>query len=325
MLAAAGRPARAQPQRRALDRQLDHEPVPLDRQLERPGLPSESATASVSERSSAPRAPHAPTRSGRASSSRAITPSVIWMNWSCTVPSAAHSSQAADQPAPVAARCGSSAGLDRPAPTGRRARAGRRPPPERWFRMHRAMQGVSAPRPHRRCISVNGDFTGWSPLVLRPVTKCRSLRANLSGRNDERSQMASSRVDMHCHSTASQLSKLGVQRALGLPECATPPEEVYELAKRARDGLRDDHRSRHDRRRAGDRRPARRVRLRGADGLLHAASRRPCTCSATGITPGRPRVAAGAQRRRRGVRRVPRTSTRSPARSRIRSTPSPRR
>jgi glycosyltransferase involved in cell wall biosynthesis/predicted metal-dependent phosphoesterase TrpH len=40
------------------------------------------------------------------------------------------------------------------------------------------------------------------------------------------------RVDMHCHSTASQISKLGVQRALGLPECATPPEEVYALAKR---------------------------------------------------------------------------------------------
>ncbi len=41
-----------------------------------------------------------------------------------------------------------------------------------------------------------------------------------------------SRVDMHCHSTASQLSRLGVQRSLGLPECATPPEEVYELSKR---------------------------------------------------------------------------------------------
>jgi glycosyltransferase involved in cell wall biosynthesis/predicted metal-dependent phosphoesterase TrpH len=40
------------------------------------------------------------------------------------------------------------------------------------------------------------------------------------------------RVDMHCHSTASEVSKLGVQRAAGLPECATPPEEVYELAKR---------------------------------------------------------------------------------------------
>ena len=45
-------------------------------------------------------------------------------------------------------------------------------------------------------------------------------------------EMDGSRVDMHCHSTASQVSKLGVQRALGLPECATPPQEVYELAKR---------------------------------------------------------------------------------------------
>ena len=43
---------------------------------------------------------------------------------------------------------------------------------------------------------------------------------------------STTRVDMHCHSTASEVSKLGVQRALGLPECATPPEEVYELAKR---------------------------------------------------------------------------------------------
>ena len=41
-----------------------------------------------------------------------------------------------------------------------------------------------------------------------------------------------SRVDLHCHSTASQEAKLGVQRSLGLPECATPPGEVYALAKR---------------------------------------------------------------------------------------------
>ena len=40
------------------------------------------------------------------------------------------------------------------------------------------------------------------------------------------------RVDLHCHSTASAVSKLGVSRALGLPECATPPEEAYALAKR---------------------------------------------------------------------------------------------
>src|SRR3954454_15446635 len=39
-----------------------------------------------------------------------------------------------------------------------------------------------------------------------------------------------SRADLHCHSTASQQSRLGVQRALGLPECATPPQEVLELA-----------------------------------------------------------------------------------------------
>ncbi|MDQ2761177.1 MAG: PHP domain-containing protein [Actinomycetota bacterium] len=41
-----------------------------------------------------------------------------------------------------------------------------------------------------------------------------------------------SRTDMHVHSTASALSKLGVQRSLALPECATEPTEVYELAKR---------------------------------------------------------------------------------------------
>jgi glycosyltransferase involved in cell wall biosynthesis/predicted metal-dependent phosphoesterase TrpH len=41
-----------------------------------------------------------------------------------------------------------------------------------------------------------------------------------------------SKADMHVHSTASELSKLGIQRSLALPECATEPEEVYELAKR---------------------------------------------------------------------------------------------
>src|SRR5689334_24663584 len=43
---------------------------------------------------------------------------------------------------------------------------------------------------------------------------------------------SSARADMHCHSSASAVAKLGVQRALGLPECATSPEEVYDLAKR---------------------------------------------------------------------------------------------
>jgi glycosyltransferase involved in cell wall biosynthesis/predicted metal-dependent phosphoesterase TrpH len=44
--------------------------------------------------------------------------------------------------------------------------------------------------------------------------------------------MSVARADLHCHSTASEVSRLGVQRAVGLPECATPPEEVYALAKR---------------------------------------------------------------------------------------------
>jgi glycosyltransferase involved in cell wall biosynthesis/predicted metal-dependent phosphoesterase TrpH len=41
-----------------------------------------------------------------------------------------------------------------------------------------------------------------------------------------------SRADLHVHSTASHVSKLGVQRSLQIPECATEPPEVYELAKR---------------------------------------------------------------------------------------------
>jgi glycosyltransferase involved in cell wall biosynthesis/predicted metal-dependent phosphoesterase TrpH len=49
---------------------------------------------------------------------------------------------------------------------------------------------------------------------------------------ESREERSVARVDLHCHSTASAISRLGVQRALGLPECATPPEEVYELAKR---------------------------------------------------------------------------------------------
>ncbi|WP_249011552.1 glycosyltransferase [Conexibacter sp. DBS9H8] len=49
---------------------------------------------------------------------------------------------------------------------------------------------------------------------------------------ENRTERHVSRADMHVHSTASELSKLGIQRSLALPECATEPEEVYELAKR---------------------------------------------------------------------------------------------
>ena len=59
----------------------------------------------------------------------------------------------------------------------------------------------------------------WSRIRCKAASKLR--------RHDHET-----RADLHVHSTASEESKLGVQRALGLPECATPPEEVYELAKR---------------------------------------------------------------------------------------------
>ena len=42
---------------------------------------------------------------------------------------------------------------------------------------------------------------------------------------------AMSRADLHVHSSASAISRLGVQRSLMIPECATDPLEVYELAK----------------------------------------------------------------------------------------------
>ena len=50
-------------------------------------------------------------------------------------------------------------------------------------------------------------------------------------RGSQDSSGRSARADLHCHSTASEEAKLGIQRSVGLPECATPPDEVYELAK----------------------------------------------------------------------------------------------
>src|SRR3712207_676091 len=62
--------------------------------------------------------------------------------------------------------------------------------------------------------------------------KCLHTAESPGCMNDQNRERSASRADLHCHSTASAVSKLGVQRALGLPECATPPDEVYDLAKR---------------------------------------------------------------------------------------------
>jgi glycosyltransferase involved in cell wall biosynthesis/predicted metal-dependent phosphoesterase TrpH len=69
-------------------------------------------------------------------------------------------------------------------------------------------------------------FTKWSRQVRSFFTIDPFCRSILQVMNE------TTRADMHVHSTASELSKLGIQRSLHLPECATPPEEVYELAKR---------------------------------------------------------------------------------------------
>jgi len=62
--------------------------------------------------------------------------------------------------------------------------------------------------------------------------RVRFLYESGGQRADVKYMNETSRADMHVHSTASQLSKLGIQRSLHLPECATPPEQAYELAKR---------------------------------------------------------------------------------------------
>ena len=68
--------------------------------------------------------------------------------------------------------------------------------------------------------------------VHRTVTRCSRFAGKIASMTTKSETKTATRADLHCHSTASQVSKLGVQRALGLPECATPPEEVYALAKR---------------------------------------------------------------------------------------------
>ena len=112
------------------------------------------------------------------------------------------------------------------------------------------------------------------------------------------------RADMHCHSTASQVSKLGVQRALGPAGVRHASGGGLRARQAARHGLRDDHRPRHDRRRACDRRSPRRVRLRGAHRPLPRRGAGGARALLRHHRRG-PRMAAGAQRRRRAVRRLP--------------------
>ena len=95
------------------------------------------------------------------------------------------------------------------------------------------------------------------------------------------------------------VSKLGVERALGLPECATPPEEVYALAKRR--GMDfvtiTDHDTIDGALELADRQD---VFVSEELTAASPASRRPCTCSASA---SRPTTTSGCKRTRATSRR----------------------
>ena len=111
---------------------------------------------------------------------------------------------------------------------------------------------------------------------------------------------------------------------LHLPECATAPEEVYELAKRR--GMDFVTITDHDTI-AGALTIADRADTFISEELTVSFKRRAPGRARPLLRdhPRRPRVAASPQRRRRDLRRLPAASTRSPPRSRTRSTPSARR
>ena len=157
-----------------------------------------------------------------------------------------------------------------------------------------------------------------------PGHRNRAVCSRISVMRTRGEASAEARADLHCHSTASAVSRLGVQRALGLPECATPPQEVYELAKRR--GMDfvtiTDHDTIDGALALADLPDAfisveLTARFRGEPQAVHVLC--------FGHHARGPRVAAGARGRRRGVRRVPRRAAASSARSPTRSTRSPRR
>jgi len=97
---------------------------------------------------------------------------------------------------------------------------------------HLEAQGTSREHGHdlifHETVRIPRGFTAGSHDVGGAFTDTPALQGILQ----VMSATSGSRADLHVHSTASEQSRLGVQRALGLPECATPPEEVYALAKR---------------------------------------------------------------------------------------------
>ena len=153
------------------------------------------------------------------------------------------------------------------------------------------------------------SFTEWSH------GRARLLHGNRAFAGQSLHMTEIRRADMHVHSTASELSKLGIQRSLHLPECATPPEEVYELAKRR--GMDFVTITDHDTIAGALSLPTCRTRSSPRSSPCGSrASHRPSTCSATGSPPT---TTSGSRPTTMTSRPAPNTCTRagSPPRSPI--------
>ena len=159
-----------------------------------------------------------------------------------------------------------------------------------------------APARARAVGAGHAKFTPRSPSLHKfPLLLANSVRTE---QIRERETPMTSRVDMHCHSTASQLLPAGGSALARTARVRDAAGGGLRAGQAARDGLRHDHRPRHDRRlpRAG--RPSRLLRLRGADRPLRRRApggSRPLLRDHS----RRPRVAAGTCRRCRGLRRIP--------------------
>ena len=182
-------------------------PAALQRELEPRASPARGRQLGRSPRA----------RSGRRSS-WATTPSVRWMKRSATVPCGHPGARRAQQPAAVAAdgerRTGAGVMLTAQRPVREPQLVGLARVGGMGARFA-PVAGCSSARSPERSQPFSVFFTGDSETV-RP--SCGHERGPA-----RRSALPLDR---------SELSKLGVQRSLELPECATPPEEVYELAKR---------------------------------------------------------------------------------------------
>ncbi len=296
MLIGAAAPVGGDPQRLALGLELERRPGrrrargPRDA---RAGHRSARPPAQPDRRRGAAPGPPPRARSG-ASSSAATTPSVSWMKWSWTVPSATQApiDRTSRRPSRrIVSSSGRSAISTRNRPrssttvsaSAASRRAGRR-------HSGKVLPNPSDPMPP--LTETSQDVTSFftNPPVCRVILNCMNRM---------------SRADLHVHSSASQISKLGVQRSLRIPECATRAARGLRARQAPRDGFRDDHRSRHDRRSPVARSPARHVHLRGADRASFKGERAGRTRALLRDHPRRSRVAPGQPRRRRGVRRVP--------------------